>query len=65
MFFINHKTTEGLNYFNIGPNDKGITVKEIAQIVIDRVAPNASISYQKSKKDGQVMSLSFNIQLRS
>lgn len=64
MFFINHETTEGLNYFNIGPNDKGITVKEIAQIVIDRVAPNASISYQKSKKGwpGDVPKFQYSIE---
>jgi UDP-glucose 4-epimerase len=46
MLFINDKTGEGLNYYNIGAMDDGVLVKEIAEQTIKRVAPNAVITYQ-------------------
>ncbi len=50
MMFINKKSSSGLNYFNIGPNDEGMSVKEIAERTVERVSPGAKIKYQDSDK---------------
>ena len=34
-----------LNYFNIGAGDEGILVRDIAQMVVNTVSPNATISF--------------------
>ena len=45
MLFINQNSRDGLNCFNIGPEDSGVTVKEIAEHTVERVSPNAKIKY--------------------
>ena len=45
MMFINSKIGEGFNIFNIGPNDDGAKVKEIANIVIEEMSLNPKISF--------------------
>lgn len=50
MLYINKHTENGLNYFNIGPEDEGITVREIAELTVAEVMPEARIMYQKSQK---------------
>jgi len=50
MLFIREHATERLNYFNIGAGDVGITVHDIAEQVVETVAPNASITYGQGNK---------------
>jgi UDP-glucose 4-epimerase len=45
MLFINKNTSSGLNFFNIGPEDNGVTVKSIAENTVQRINPNAKINY--------------------
>ena len=45
MLFIAERATHAYNVFNIGPDDKGVTVRFIAETVRDRVAPGAAIAY--------------------
>lgn len=46
MLFINLNTGSGMNYFNIGAIDDGVTVKQIAEETIKVISPNALIKYQ-------------------
>ena len=50
MLFINDNTDNGMNYYNIGAMDDGVTVKQIAEETTYRVSPNATINYQKSDR---------------
>ncbi len=50
MLFINSNTDEGMNYFNIGAIDDGVTVKQIAEETVKIVAPDAAIKYQDSDR---------------
>jgi UDP-glucose 4-epimerase len=45
MIFIKNNSREKINYFNIGANDDGATVKFIAEEVIKAFASNATITY--------------------
>lgn len=47
MLFIASKASDRHNVFNIGPQDEGITVREIAEAVCSRVAPSASLQFGK------------------
>ena len=47
MLFINITTGTGMNYYNIGATDDGISVKDIAELTVKRVSPQAIISYQE------------------
>ncbi len=63
MFFINDKSSSGLSYFNIGPNDEGISVREIAEKTVERISPKAKIKYQDSNKGwpGDVPKFSYSV----
>jgi len=45
MLFIRENCRDRLGYFNIGVNDEGVTVRFIAETVVQRVAPGARIQY--------------------
>lgn len=45
MFFIRNNSFEKVNFFNIGADDDGVSVKFIAECVVSHVAEHASISY--------------------
>jgi len=45
MLFISEHASDRLNYFNIGTDDAGITVSHIAENVVARVSPDASICF--------------------
>jgi UDP-glucose 4-epimerase len=45
MLFVDRAAMGTRNIFNIGPSDAGLTVKRIAEIVRDAIAPNARIHY--------------------
>jgi UDP-glucose 4-epimerase len=45
MLFIRHKTDARLNYFNVGTDDRGVTVRSIAERVVAQVSPSAGIKY--------------------
>lgn len=64
MQFIRTNSNERCNYYNIGPSDKGITVKSIAEKVRDVVSPNATISYGSGNKGwvGDVPKFSYSIE---
>ena len=47
---IKNNTANGLNYFNLGAIDDGVSVKQIAEEVIKFVSPNAKINYQNSDR---------------
>lgn len=63
MLFINENALHGLNYFNIGPDDAGVSVKTIAEQTVKRLAPEAEIKYQKSDKGwiGDVPRFSYSV----
>jgi UDP-glucose 4-epimerase len=50
MLFIRTHAHDRLNYFNIGPDDDGVTVKFIAETVVERVAPLASITFGQGNR---------------
>jgi UDP-glucose 4-epimerase len=45
MIFIRDHARERYSVFNIGPDDAGVTVRRIAEMVRDRVSPQADIRY--------------------
>jgi len=45
MLFIRASAKERYNVFNIGPSDGGVTVRDIAHAVRDRVAPSAAVHF--------------------
>ena len=50
MLFINQNTSKGMNYFNIGSSDDGVTVKQIAEEAIGLVSPDAEILYEETDR---------------
>lgn len=50
MLFIKNNTDNGMNYFNLGPMDDGVFIKQIAEETIKVISPDARIYYQKSTK---------------
>jgi len=64
MLFIQGQAHAPLNYFNIGAGDEGIFVRDIAQLVVNAVSPEASISYGQGDKGwvGDVPRFSYSIE---
>ena len=54
----------GFSYFNIGPEDDGISVKDIAEHTVKRVSPGVKITYQTSSKGwvGDVPRFSYSVE---
>lgn len=50
MLFIKKKTIKGMNYYNIGPMDRGVLVKQIAEEVTKVISPETKIIYQNSDR---------------
>ena len=50
MLFINSNTDDGMNYYNIGAMDDGVTVKQIAEETVNASFPEAVIKYQNSDR---------------
>jgi UDP-glucose 4-epimerase len=50
MLYIREHASEKLNFFYIGADDKGVTVRYIAEQVVKAVAPRATISYGSTNK---------------
>jgi UDP-glucose 4-epimerase len=50
LLFIRNKAHEKLNYFNVAGDDDGVTVKFIAETVVSRVAPGATITFGQGNK---------------
>ena len=50
MLFIRERARDKLNYYNIGADDEGITVRFIAETVVERVAQGARISFGEGNK---------------
>jgi UDP-glucose 4-epimerase len=50
MLFIRTHAHDRLNYFNIAPDDNGVTVKFIAEAVVRRAAPGATITYGQGNR---------------
>jgi UDP-glucose 4-epimerase len=46
MLFINDNTNNGMNYFNIGAMDDGVSVKQIAEETAKVVSPDAVLNFQ-------------------
>src|SRR5206468_2788013 len=45
MLFITERAAERLNFFNLGTADRGTTVRYIAEAVVRRLSPGATIHY--------------------
>ena len=50
MLHIRDHAPDRLGYFNIGAEDEGITVRDIAEAVVARVSPHARITYGRGNK---------------
>ena len=50
MLFIRKHAGDKLNYHNIGADDEGVTVRFIAEKVVERVAPDARITFGQGNK---------------
>jgi UDP-glucose 4-epimerase len=63
MLFINNKSREKLNLFNIGNMDDGVTVKYIAEQVVKHSNNNAKIKYGIGNKgwEGDVPKFRYNV----
>jgi UDP-glucose 4-epimerase len=64
MLLIRERATDPLNCFNIGPEDEGVTVLRIAQMVIERAAPTAVLKFTGGKKGwvGDVPTFRYSIE---
>lgn len=62
MLFIERKTKNGIHIFNIGPKDKGIFVKDIANKIAIHFGKNTKINYEKKKQGwvGDIPSFHYN-----
>ena len=62
MNFINNKSNENINIINIGNNDNGITVKEIAELVVKKYDNEIKINYGENNYGwiGDVPRFKFN-----
>jgi len=63
MLFIRTHASDRLNYFNIGADDAGVTVKFIAEAVVARVSPAATITFGAGNKGwvGDVPKFAYSI----
>lgn len=63
MLFARKRAPDKLNCYNIGAGDEGVTVRFIAEKVVERVAPGAGISYGRGNKGwvGDVPRFSYSI----
>ena len=50
MTLIRNTATEKINYFNIGNNDNGVSVRYIAEEVVKIISPGATINYGSGNK---------------
>lgn len=50
MLFINRNTCNGMNYYNIGPLDDGVSVREIAEETVKNISSEAVIEYQENDR---------------
>ena len=50
MLFIRGRASDKLSYYNIGADDAGVTVRYIAEQVVERIAPNARIAFGQGSK---------------
>lgn len=50
MLHLKSQNREGVDAFNIGPNDEGVFVRQIANEVVSQVAPDAGIAFGKGNK---------------
>ena len=64
MLHIKANAPHSFSYFNIGPEDEGIFVKDIAELTVERVSPGAKITYQTSRKGwvGDVPRFSYSVE---
>ena len=64
MLFIQQNAQDGLNSFNIGPDASATTVRQIAERVVSKVAPSASIRYTGGTKGwpGDVPAFNYSIE---
>ena len=64
MLYINKNTKNDLNYFNIGPEDNGVSVKTIAEKTVARINPKAKINYGSESRGwvGDVPRFSYSVQ---
>ena len=62
MNFINNKSNDNINIINIGNNDNGITVKEIAELVVKKYDNEIKINYGENNYGwiGDVPRFKFN-----
>jgi UDP-glucose 4-epimerase len=45
MFTVYERTSDALNYFNIGPPDEGASVLDVAQAVLRKAAPSTPLRF--------------------
>lgn len=50
MLFVRNSSFERINYYNIGANDEGVSVKFIAEEVVKSFSPGATITYGEGNK---------------
>jgi UDP-glucose 4-epimerase len=64
MCFIVNNAKDKLNYFNIGNVDNGVTVKFIAESVVETCSPKAKINYGKENRGwvGDVPKFNYSIE---
>jgi UDP-glucose 4-epimerase len=64
MSKVRSSSHDRLNYFNIGAGDSGISVHDIANIVVQEVSPNATITFGKGDKGwvGDVSRFTYSIE---
>jgi UDP-glucose 4-epimerase len=63
MLFIRNYAQDKLNYYNIGSDDEGVTVRFIAEQVVERMAPGARITFGQGNKGwvGDVPKFAYSI----
>lgn len=64
MLFITNEAKEKLNYFNIGPNDTGTTVRYLAETTIREASPGAKVRYSGGDRGwvGDVPKVQYSIE---
>lgn len=64
MLLIRERAREPLNCFNIGPDDEGVTVLGIAQMILEEAAPRAVLKFTGGKKGwvGDVPTFRYSIE---
>jgi UDP-glucose 4-epimerase len=63
MLYIREHAHNKLNYYNIGADDEGVTVRFIAKQVVERVAPEARIAFGQGNRGwvGDVSKFTYSI----